>query len=181
MVTGMVHLTGRPGDVSFPRAPHDQNGGAMDRESPTRARFEVRRRASARLAGGRSLGWAALDHARDARVVGGVLGVLAALGLTGAALTFVVDIFVAPWRIYTSDVEESLHLLASVIGLAGAVNLSRYGLRTVVLAGLALNVAATVAFSRGSLGRLETLVPMLVWLLLAAATILARVPRPEAA
>src|SRR6266545_1560547 len=51
----------------------------------------VRRRASARHAQVAVL---------DARMVAVVLGVLAALGLIGATLTFVVDVFVAPWRIY---------------------------------------------------------------------------------
>src|SRR5258708_5782563 len=112
----------------------------MDRESPAPLRAGVRRRASAR-APRRSFLRALEARARDARVVGAVLGTLAALGLMGAALTFVVDLFVAPWRVYTSDVEESLHLMASVIGLAGAVQLSRYRLRTIVLARLALNAA----------------------------------------
>ena len=105
-----------------------------------------------------------------------VLGVLAALGLVGATLSFTVDLFVAPWRLFTADAEESLHLLASVIGLAGAFQLWRDGRRSLVLLGLALNVAATLAWSRSSLGRLETLVPMLTWLLLAALTAFRRRP-----
>jgi hypothetical protein len=105
-----------------------------------------------------------------------VLGVLAALGLLGATLSFTVDLFVAPWRLFTADVEESLHLVASVIGLAGAFQLGRYGRRGLVLLGLALNMAATLALSRPSLGQLETLVPMLTWLVLAVLTLLRRPP-----
>ena len=43
---------------------------------------------------------------------------------------------------------------------------------------LAINVLATLVFSRPALLHLETLVPMLTWLTLAALTVLAR--RPEA-
>ena len=90
------------------------------------------------------------------------------------------DLFVAPWRILTADVEESLHLVASLIGLAGAFQLHRGARRgrPVVLAGLALNVAATLAFSRRSLGRPEVVVPMLAWLALAVWTVVCRRP-PE--
>ena len=129
----------------------------------------IRRRASARRAPAHALRWAL-----DARVLGTILGMLAALGLLGAALSFVVDLFVAPWRLLTADAEESLHLLASVLGLAGAIQLSRYGVRFLVLGGLGINVLATLAFSLGTLGRLETMVPLLTWLGLAALTLLAR-------
>jgi hypothetical protein len=133
----------------------------------------VRPRASARP--GPSLGWAL-----DAHFVAVVLGTLAALGLIGATLSFVVDLFVAPWRLYTSDLEESLHLLASVIGLAGAFRLARgaHQARQVVLVGLTLNVAATLAFSRSTLGRPETVLPLMTWLGLAALTVAARVRYP---
>jgi hypothetical protein len=105
-----------------------------------------------------------------------VLGVLAALGLLGATLSFTVDLFVAPWRLFSADAEESLHLVASVIGLAGAFQLWRYGRRGLVLFGLGLNAAATIAWSWASLGRVETLVPMATWLLLAGLTVLRRPP-----
>jgi len=131
----------------------------------------VRRRASARHAQVAVL---------DARMVAVVLGVLAALGLIGATLTFVVDVFVAPWRIYSADLEESLHLLASVIGLAGAFRLSRgaHRARHVVLAGLALNVVATLIFSASTLPRPETMVPLVTWLGLAVVTLAARAGHP---
>jgi hypothetical protein len=148
---------------------------SMPQDDQAAPRPGIRRRASARPvpAPGR---W--LRRALDARVVAIVLGVLAVLGLLGAALSFVVDLFVAPWRLLTADGEESLHLLASVLGLAGAIQLSRYGARRLVLAGLGLNVLATLAFSLAVLGRLETLVPLLTWLGLAALTLLARPPQP---
>jgi hypothetical protein len=135
----------------------------------------VRRRASARQFRTRSL-----DRMRDARAVATVLGVLAALGLILATLGFVVDLFVAPWRLYTSDLEASLHLLASVIGLAGAFRLSRgtHQAKRVILAGLALNVVATFVFSSSTLTRPETVLPLLTWLGLAAATVAARVSYP---
>ena len=122
----------------------------------------------------------ALDWALEARTVAIALGVLAALGLVGATLSFVVDLFVAPWRLYGTDVEESLHLLASAIGLAAAFQLSRgaHHAKLHVLAGLGLNVAATLAFSPASLPRPETIVPLLTWLGLAALTVLARVRYP---
>ena len=135
----------------------------------------IRRRASARRLPGPSLEWAL-----DAHFVAVLLGVLAALGLIGATLSFVVDLFVAPWRLYTSDLEESLHLLASVIGLAGAFRLARgaHQAKQVIVAGLALNVLATLVFSRSTLVRPETLVPMLTWLGLAALALRARVSYP---
>lgn len=154
-------------------APPPGHNGAMERWYPDRpARPGIRRRASAHRAGAR---W--LDRALEGRTVAIVLGVLAALGLVGATLTFVVDLFVAPWRVYGADVEESLHLLASAIGLAAAFQLSRgaHRAKLLVLAGLALNVGATLAFSRGSLGRFEVIVPLLTWLGLAALTVAARV------
>src|SRR5215471_4970609 len=142
-------------------AMHRQDAG-LD-QNPLRP--VIRRRASARQARGPSIGWLL-----DAHSVAVLLGTLAALGLVGATLSFVVDLFVAPWRLYTSDLEESLHLLASVIGLAGAFRLARraYQARQVILIGLALNVAATLVFSRPTLGRPETMLPLATWLALAA-------------
>jgi len=137
----------------------------------------VRRRASAQSAPGRASLWVL-----DGRLLAVVLGVLAALGLVGAALSFVVDLFVAPWRILTVDVEESLHLVASAIGLAGAFQLSRgvRRARVVILAGLALNVMATLLFSGPNLGRPETITPLLTWLALAVLTVLSRRADPSA-
>lgn len=133
----------------------------------------VRRRASARQ--GRSA--PSFAWALDAHFVAVLLGTLAALGLVGATLSFVVDLFVAPWRLYTSDLEESLHLLASVIGLAGAFRLARgaHQAKHVILVGLALNAAATLLFGRATLGRPETVLPLVTWLGLAALTLAARV------
>jgi hypothetical protein len=132
----------------------------------------IRRRASARQGPGPSLG-----RVLDAHFVAVLLGTLAALGLIGATLSFVVDLFVAPWRLYTSDLEESLHLLASVIGLAGAFRLARgaHQAKQVILVGLALNIAATLVFSRATLGRPETVLPLVTWVALAALTVAARV------
>jgi hypothetical protein len=132
----------------------------------------IRRRASARQARAASLGWVL-----DAHFVAVLLGTLAALGLVGATLSFVVDLFVAPWRLYTSDLEESLHLLASVIGLAGAFRLARgaHQARQVILIGLALNVAATFAFGRSTVMRPESVLPLATWVALAALTVAARV------
>jgi hypothetical protein len=78
-------------------------------------------------------------------------------------------------------VEESLHLLASAVGLAAAFQLSRGAPRAklLVLAGLALNVGATLAFSRASLGRIEVAATLLTWLALAGLTIAARVRYEE--
>jgi hypothetical protein len=136
----------------------------------------IRRRASAHQGRpARSLAWAL-----DARFVAVLLGALAALGLVGATLSFVVDLFVAPWRLYTSDLEESLHLLASVIGLAGAFRLARgaHQAKRVILVGLALNAGATLLFSRATLGRPETVLPLMTWLGLAVLTVAARVRYP---
>jgi hypothetical protein len=132
----------------------------------------IRRRASAHPARAASLGWVL-----DARFVAVLLGTLAALGLVGATLSFVVDLFVAPWRLYTSDLEESLHLLASVIGLAGAFRLARgaHQARQVILIGLALNVAATLVFGRTTMMRPESVLPLVTWVALAALTVAARV------
>jgi hypothetical protein len=142
---------------------------------PAQLRPGIRRRASARRHEAPSLEWAL-----EARFVTVLLGILAALGLIGATLGFVVDLFVAPWRLYTSDLEASLHLLASVIGLAGAFRLGRgaHQAKQVILVGLAINVAATLLFSRSTLLHLETVVPMLTWLGLAALTVAARVRYP---
>lgn len=136
----------------------------------------IRRRASARQGSARSFGWVL-----DAHFVAVLLGTLAALGLIGATLSFVVDLFVAPWRLYTSDLEESLHLLASVIGLAGAFRLARgaHQAKHVILVGLALNAAATLAFGRSTLMRPETLLPLATWVALAALTVAARVRYPS--
>lgn len=142
----------------------------MDRH--LRRRPGIRRRASAHREPPR------IDSLLDTRFVAQLLGVLAALGLFGATLSFTVDLFVAPWRLFTSDAEESLHLLASVIGLIGAYRLAR-GLpraRAVVLGGLGVNLAVTLMFSARTLGRPETLVPVLTWLSLAALTLAARRP-----
>ena len=143
------------------------------RPGPVPPRPGVRRRASAHAGPGRQRRWQV-----DTRVLAAVLGVLAVLGLIGAALSFVVDVFVAPWRLYTADGEESLHLVAGAIGLAGAFQLSRGAsrARVVVLAGLGLNVLATLVFGITTLGRLETLAPLVLWLVLAVLTVV--VPAP---
>jgi len=135
----------------------------------------IRRRASARRAALPSASWLL-----EARTVAIALGVLAALGLVGAALGFVVDLFVAPWRLYTADAEESLHLVAAAIGLAGAFQLARgaHRAKTVVLAGLAVNVAATLVLGRATLPRVETVVPLVTWVGLGALTVCARVRYP---
>jgi hypothetical protein len=135
----------------------------------------IRRRASARPARSLSFGWVL-----DAHFVAVLLGTLAALGLVGATLSFVVDLFVAPWRLYTSDLEESLHLLASVIGLAGAFRLAHgaHQAKQVVLMGLALNVAATLVLGRSTAFRPESVLPLVTWVALAALTVAARVRYP---
>jgi hypothetical protein len=144
---------------------------------PAGPRPGIRRRASARPDSSPSL----LRRARDAHVAATVLGVLAGLGLIGATLSFTVDLFIAPWRIFTADVEESLHLVASLVGLAGAFQLYRGASRgrVVVLLGLALNVAATLVFSRNTLASPDTLAPMLTWLTLAVWTVVCRLPGPQ--
>jgi hypothetical protein len=117
----------------------------------------------------------------DPRPLAFVLGALATLGLLGATLSFAVDVLVAPWRLFTADAEESLHLLASLVGIAGAFELWR-GMphaRAVVLAGLALNVAATLAFSTSTLLHPSTWIPLLTWVVLAVLTLRAR-PGPRA-
>jgi hypothetical protein len=147
------------------------------RETPPGAappRPAIRRRASARRA---AAGWAqGVWWTTDTRFLALVLGILAALGLLGATLSFTVDLFVAPWRLFTADAEESIHLLASAIGLAGAFQLWRGGRRgrRLVLGGLSLNVIATFAFSGRTLGQLNTLVPMLTWLTLGVLTVVSR-------
>ncbi len=111
-----------------------------------------------------------------ARPLALVLGALATLGLLGATLSFAVDILVAPWRLLTADVEESLHLLASLIGIAGAFELWRGTphAKAVVLAGLGLNVGATLAFSADRLLHPSTWIPLLTWVALAVLTVRAR-------
>lgn len=150
----------------------------MDRREPSFGaappRPAIRRRASARRA---ARGWAqGVWWATDTRVLAIVLGILAALGLLGATLSFTVDLFVAPWRLFTADAEESIHLLASAIGLAGAFQLWRGGRRgrRLVVIGLCLNVVATFAFSGRTLGQLNTLVPLLTWLVLGVLTVVSR-------
>jgi hypothetical protein len=112
----------------------------------------------------------------NARLLALVLGTLATLGLLGATLSFAVDVLIAPWRLLTADVEESLHLLASVVGIVGAFELWRgtpYA-KVVVLVGLGLNVGATLAFSADQLLHPSTWIPLLTWVALAVLTIRAR-------
>src|SRR5215831_13696320 len=196
-VRSSVRGVGRAGPNSGDRAPRDVPGAAtaVPRCADWRAAPEwrtamhrqdagldqnplrpvIRRRASARQARGPSIGWLL-----DAHSVAVLLGTLAALGLVGATLSFVVDLFVAPWRLYTSDLEESLHLLASVIGLAGAFRLGRgaHQAKQVILVGLALNVGATLAFGRSTVLRPESVLPLVTWVGLAALTVAARVRYP---
>lgn len=140
----------------------------------TVGRPPIRRRASARPLRP-ALAPSSLWRLLDVRFVAVVLGVLAGLGLLGATLSFTVDLFVAPWRIFTLDVEESVHLVASVVGLAGAFQLYRTGRgRPLVLTSLGLNVLATLVFSASTLLTSDTLVPMLTWLGLAALTVFSR-------
>jgi hypothetical protein len=160
-----------------------QNELAMHRGGPpfgaAPSRPGIRRRASARPAARGWDQWA--QWAADGRILAVVLGVLAAFGLLGATLSFTVDLFIAPWRLFTADVEESLHLLASAIGLAGAFQLWRAGRRgrPPVLVSLGLNVVATLAFSARALGNLETLAPMLTWLVLGVLTVASRWAEPR--
>ena len=128
---------------------------------PAGRRPGMRRRASLRPATVRLGGWRP-----DVRTLALVLGVLAALGLLGATLSFAVDLFAAPWRLLTADIEESLHLVASAIGLGGALELYRRGRagKPLILVSLGINLAATLSCSRGTLARLETFAPFTAWL-----------------
>lgn len=133
----------------------------------------VRRRASAHRGANAGV---------PARPLALLLGVLATLGLLGATLGFAVDLFVAPSRLLTADLEESLHLLASLVGIGGAFELyrgTRQG-RSLVLGSLGLNLLATLVFSSSSLAQVETLVPVLTWLTLGVLTALADQPNQPA-
>lgn len=170
-------------------------GGAGQSQTPPRAAPErPRRRAGSRgqdqsASPGRNGGRAAsslplggLPAPRiDARLLGLVLGTLAALGVLGAALSFVTDLFVAPNRLISQDLEESLHFAASAIALIGSLWIynGRLAGRGLVLLSLAINIGATVLLSSAKLLDVSTVLPLLVWVGLFYLTAAARLTAPR--
>ena len=110
-----------------------------------------------------------------------VLAALAVLGLVGAAVGFVTDVFVAPGRLLTADGEESIHFGASLIALVGALWMyqGREAGRRLVLLSLALNILATLFLSFRRLGDPATIAVLIAWAALCYLTLAARLPTPS--
>ena len=104
----------------------------------------------------------------DARVLGGLLAVLALLALVGAMFALATDVVVAPSHRWSADIEDVAHTVAAALGLTGGLRMAggRRDGRQLVLVSLALNLLATVLFSAPHLLEAMTLVPVLAWLLL---------------
>lgn len=124
-----------------------------------------------------------LPFAPDGRLVGLAAGVLAVIGLLIGIFSVTVDLLIAPTHNVGGDLEDLLHLGASAIGLIGGVRMAAgwAGGRRLVLAGLGINVVATLVLSLHRLTQGLNLVEVAFWIAFAVVVAAARFGRPAPA
>lgn len=117
----------------------------------------------------------------NARGLGLLLAALAFLALLGSAFTFLTDLFLAPGRLLWTDLENSIHLAASVVGLVGGYRmyLGVAGGGRLVQVSLGVNVLATLVFSFSRLLHFETVLALVIWVSLYYLTRMSRYPEEE--
>lgn len=121
-----------------------------------------------------------LPIAPDARLVGLAAAVLAVIGLIVGIFSVTVDLLIAPTHNVGGDLEDLLHLGASVIGLIGGARMAAgwAGGRRLVLAGLGINVVATLVLSLYRLTQGLNLIEVVFWIAFAVMVAAARFGRP---
>jgi hypothetical protein len=112
----------------------------------------------------------------DARALGTVIAALAVLALLGGVFAVTVDLLVAPLHNMRSELEDVAHLVASAVGLIGGLRMAagNPGGRRLVYLSLGVNVAVTILLGFDRLLQPFTLLPLGVWIVLAALTYGAR-------
>jgi hypothetical protein len=112
----------------------------------------------------------------DLRTLGTVLAGLALVALLASMFAVTTDLFVGPGQRVATEVEDVLHLVASVLGLVGGLRLAsgRVAGRTLVYWSLGINVVATLLLAGARLKEPLTIGALLVWAVLAFLTWRAR-------
>ena len=105
----------------------------------------------------------------DLRALGTALAALGLIALLANMFAVTTDLFLGPGQQVATEVEDVLHLVASVLGLVGGLRLAsgRAAGRGLVYWSLGLNLVATVALAGSRLSQPLTIGAILVWLALA--------------
>jgi hypothetical protein len=105
----------------------------------------------------------------DARLVGLAMALLAAIGFLAGVFRVTLDLLVAPTHDLTGDLEDLLHLGASVLGAVGGFQMAMGSAagRRLVLASLGINLGATLVLSLKRLAEAGTLIEIGLWVALA--------------
>lgn len=115
----------------------------------------------------------------DGRVVGLLMAVLAVVGALAGIFAVTVDLLIAPTHNLRGDLEDVLHLGASILGAVGGARMA-FGVpsgRLLVLASLGINVAATLVLSH-TRTQVGTIFELLLWIALALVVAATRFGRP---
>lgn len=117
-----------------------------------------------------------LPVAPDGRLVGVFMLLLAAVGIVIGIFSVTLDILVAPTHNVPGDVEDVLHLAASLLGALGGYQMAtgRPAGRRLVLLSLGINVVATLVLSLGHLAQGGPIFDVALWLVLATIVAAAR-------
>ncbi len=109
-----------------------------------------------------------LPEVPDGRVVGLLMAVLAVVGAIAGIFAVTVDLLIAPTHNLRGDLEDLLHLGASILGVVGGARMAS-GVpsgRLLVLASLGINVVATLVLSH-TRTQIGTVFELLLWIALA--------------
>ena len=101
----------------------------------------------------------------DVRFMGVALTVLAVLSVAGNLLGVMTDVFIAPWRLVGADFEDLAHVGGALLGITGGLMMYRGWVsgRAPAVAGLLINVVATLAYAGGRLADPLVYLALAVW------------------
>lgn len=104
--------------------------------------------------------------ALDGRLVGLAMALLALVGTVVGIFSVTVDLLIAPTHNVSGDLEDLLHLGASLLGAAGGARMAMGAAsgRRLVLGSLGINVAATLFLSFKRLTEGGTVLEVLLWI-----------------
>jgi hypothetical protein len=105
----------------------------------------------------------------DLRALGTALAGLGLVALLANMFAVTTDLFLGPGQHVATEVEDVLHLVASVIGLVGGLRLAsgRVSGRGLIYWSLGMNIVATVLLAGSRLAQPLTIGAILVWAALA--------------
>jgi hypothetical protein len=119
--------------------------------------------------GRRSFGIGGLVPELDLRTFGTVLAGLALIALLANMFAVTTDLFLGPGQQVATEVEDVLHLVASVLGLIGGLRLAsgRISGRELTYWSLGINLVATVLLASSRLRQPTTIGAIVFWIALA--------------